>query len=221
MKKSLIQKISEKGKKKIAIGLTAGILGAVSLSGCAGQNIRTTPMPENPYGNVKLTELGKQYKEKYGFDMFTYVAPMKSKSFKFYFPGKGMKVFYSGENIFIKVKNVSKITNTFEGNLNNLTTRENIKWKPEYHSLIGSLAWKDINMKFNATKLLNLGLEQGFHTTNWEMNLKACRNGKNAPCDSLGSIYFSVTDKKDRPTINNSSSSLENSNYNSYLNYKK
>jgi len=179
-------------------------LGAVSLSGCAGQNIRTEPVSD-PYGNVKLTELGKQY----GVDMFTlskysHLGTGFQNPFKWYYPGKGKSVFHPKEKIYFNIPSFSKLISfnmakKFKLNLNGLTTKDSFS-KDIKINTFGPFrqSWTKIRRvsHYNATELYNSGLKQGFHTTDWEIDFQACRNGENAPCDSLGSIYFSVTDKK-------------------------
>jgi len=207
MKKSLIQKISEKGKKGIVAGALVGALGlaGASLSGCAGPQIRTEPISD-PYGNVKLTELGKQFQKEYGFDMYSASGGLKPKpfSFKSYSPGKGKNVFYPGETVYFNIPNFSqlisfKIANKFKLNLKGLTTGSNRSKDIKINSF-GPFrqSWTKIRRisHFPTTPLYEQGLKQGYHTTDWEIDFQACRNGENAPCDSLGSIYFSVTDKK-------------------------
>jgi len=197
MKKSL--------KSKLEAGLLVGALGlgAVSLSGCAGPQIRTEPI-SNPYGNVKLTELGKQY----GVDMFSYAGKFSWKSAGWHpekvYTAKGKKVFYPGETVYFNIPNFSqlisfKIANKFKLNLKGLTTGSNRSKDIKINSF-GPFrqSWTKIRRfsHFPTTPLYEQGLKQGYHTTDWEIDFQACRNGENAPCDSLGSIYFSVTDKK-------------------------
>jgi len=189
MTKSLIQKISEKGKKRIAIGLTIGILGGASvLSGCAGQNIRTEPVSD-PYGNVKLTELGKQYQEKYGFKMFTASGLAKKRIY----PLKGNEFYHPRETIYIIGENAMSLSGELVTNLTCLTTKEKFSPVKRKRRVSSRLFKRDLAITFDATQLYNYGKKLGYDTTEWEDRWEICNK---ETCDSLGSIYFSVTDKK-------------------------
>jgi len=219
MKKSLIQKISEKGKKGIVAGALVGALGlaGASLSGCAGPQIRTEPISD-PYGNVKLTELGKQFQKEYGFDMYNYAGTKFKPGIllaRKITIGKGMKVFYPRGTVYIDIKNMGNLFNNFDNfnfSIKGLTTHEKeiTAFKHNNFRLFRSLVGKSYSgskgkfsegdfingstkIKINSTELYNSGLKQGFHTTNWKYFVEACKENI---CNELGSVYFSVTDKK-------------------------